>query len=398
MARQWWQPPQLRTDEDRHIERRASWLELFFDLIFVAVIAVLAHDLSVNPSWEGLGTFVLLFVPVWWVWVGATIYSDRLESDDASHRLLHFAIMIPVVGLAFFAHGAIGDTAAGFALSYAAARSVIVFAWLRGGWHNPELRPLTSRYSIGYSVSIALWVVSVFMDEPVRYVLWGAGLAIDLATPVLTVSIQQRMASLSMSRLPERLGLFTIIVLGESVIGVASGIAGLEGLSPAAGFSGVLGLAIAFSIWWIYFDDVGDHHQRVGPHRSLWGIAWVYLHLPLLIGLTAIGAATLQVVADPADVPADGIRWLLAGAVAAVSIAIGAVVLTQDGSDGAEHHPAMWIARVATAAGALLTGLLGDSLSSLALMAILLALVVGQLLVGAYLRAGGLASEVVSGD
>ena len=89
---------------------------------------------------------------------------------------------------------------------------------------------------------------------------------------------------------------------------------------------------------------------------------------------------------------------LLAGAVAAVSIAIGAVVLTQDGSDGAEHHPAMWIARVATAAGALLTGLLGDSLSSLALMAILLALVVGQLLVGAYLRAGGPASEVVSGD
>ena len=398
MARQWWQRPQLRTDEERHIERRASWLELFFDLVFVAVIAVIAHDLSVDPSWEGLRTFVLLFVPVWWIWVGATIYSDRLESDDASHRLLHFAIMIPVVGLAFFAHGAVGDTAAGFALSYAAARAIIVFAWLRGGRHNPELRPLTTRYAAGYSISIALWVASVFVDEPARYALWVAGLAVDLLTPVLTVSVQQRMASLSMSRLPERLGLFTIIVLGESVIGVASGIAGLEGLSPAAGLSGVLGLAIAFAIWWIYFDDVGDHHQRVGPHRSLWGIVWVYLHLPLMIGLTAIGAATLQVVAAPVDVPVDGIRWMLAGAVATVSIAIGAVVLTQDGSDGAEHHAAIWVARAATAGGALLVGLYGDALTAVVLMGLLLALVVGQLVVGVYLRAVEPAAEAASPD
>lgn len=375
MAASWWRPPRLRTDEDQHLERRTSWLELFFDLVFVAVIAVLAHDLSGDPSWGGVGTFVFLFLPVWWVWVGATIYSDRLESDDVSHRLLHFAIMVPVVSLAFFAHDALGDTSAGFALSYAAARAITIGAWLRGGWHNPQMRPLTNRYAVGYSLSVALWVISIFVPAPARFMLWGAGLTIDHLTPVLTVQIQQRMPSLSMSRLPERLGLFTIIVLGESVIGVANGIAGLDGLSAGAGATGALGLALACALWWVYFDQVGDHHQRVGRHRSLWGIAWVYLHFPLLLGLTAIGAGTLELIARPAEVPFEAVRWLLCGAAATVFLAIGAIVLTQESDEGAaERHALVWAARIGAAAIALAVGAAGTQLTSVALMAILFAL------------------------
>lgn len=387
MATSWWRPPRLRTDEDQHLERRTSWLELFFDLVFVAVIAVLAHDLSEDPSWEGVRTFVFLFLPVWWVWVGATIYSDRLEADDVSHRLLHFALMVPVVSLAFFAHDALGDTAAGFALSYAAARAIIIGAWLRGGWHNPEMRPLTNRYALGYSLSVALWVLSVFVPTPARFVLWGVGLAIDHGTPVFTVGLQQRMPSLSMSRLPERLGLFTIIVLGESVIGVANGIAGLDGLSAGAGATGALGLALACALWWVYFDQVGDHHQRVGRHRSLWGIAWVYLHFPLLLGLTAIGAGTLDLVAHPAEVPFDAVRWLLSGSAAVVFMAIGAIVLTQDNDEGAaEQHALVWAARIGAASIALGVGAAGSQLTSVALMAILLALASTQVALLVYLR------------
>ena len=122
------------------------------------------------------------------------------------------------------------------------------------------------------------------------------------------------------------------------------------------------------------------------------------MHLPLLIGLTAIGAATLQVVAAPVDVPAADVRWLLTGAVATVSIAIGAVVLMQEGTDGPEHHPVMWGARVVTVAGALLLGLLGDSLTSVALMAVLLALVVGQLVSGVLLTMESKTAEAASSD
>jgi low temperature requirement protein LtrA len=63
--RQWWQKPQLRTDEDQNIHRKVSWLELFFDLIFVVVVAELSHYLAKQVSLEGVGSFILLFLPVW---------------------------------------------------------------------------------------------------------------------------------------------------------------------------------------------------------------------------------------------------------------------------------------------------------------------------------------------
>ncbi len=72
MLNRWWQTPQLHSDEEANRERKTGWLELFFDLVFVAVIAELSHTLADDISWGGLGQFVFLFIPAWWVWIGAT--------------------------------------------------------------------------------------------------------------------------------------------------------------------------------------------------------------------------------------------------------------------------------------------------------------------------------------
>ena len=97
--RRLWQRPRLRTDEEQGLERKATWLELFYDLVFVVVIAELAHTLSKDINPVGIATFGFLFIPVWWVWIGVTFYDERFETGDISHRLFMFLQMIPVAAM-----------------------------------------------------------------------------------------------------------------------------------------------------------------------------------------------------------------------------------------------------------------------------------------------------------
>lgn len=135
-TRQWWERPRLwqeGTHGDEGAERRVSWLELFSDLVFVVVIAELAHYLEGHISWGGVFGYALLFVAAWWAWIGGTFYNERFETYDLSYRLFVFAQLIPIAGMAIFAHDGLGATSAGFALSYAAVRALITILWLRGG-------------------------------------------------------------------------------------------------------------------------------------------------------------------------------------------------------------------------------------------------------------------------
>src|ERR671937_879089 len=96
----WHDPPRLRTLEDAEEDRRATWLELFFDLVFVVAVAQLSLGLGNEVSLHDVLVFAGLFVPVWWAWVGYTFYADRFDTDDAPHRLLMIAGMFAVAGLA----------------------------------------------------------------------------------------------------------------------------------------------------------------------------------------------------------------------------------------------------------------------------------------------------------
>jgi low temperature requirement protein LtrA len=92
------EPPRLRTVEDVDEERHSTWLELFFDLVFVVAVAELGHNLSDDPTARGFGEFVALFVPVWWAWAGFTFYANRFDTDDLTYRLLCLLGMFAVAG------------------------------------------------------------------------------------------------------------------------------------------------------------------------------------------------------------------------------------------------------------------------------------------------------------
>jgi low temperature requirement protein LtrA len=379
--RQWWQVPRLHTEGESGHERRVSWLELFFDLVFVVVIAQLAHALADHPDWSGVQSFVLLSIPVFWIWVSATIYNDRFETEDISYRLITFAQMVPVAALALFVKDGLGKTSVGFALAYAASRLLITLLWLRAGWHNPLFRPVTNRYVLGFSLSVLLFVVSTVIPPPQRFALWAVALLIDFLTPVTTLHLQSRLPRFTLSKLTERYGLFTIIVLGEAVVSVVSGVADGDMLTPLIGLELIVGLALVFGIWWVYFDFVARRLPRRG---SWWTITWSYLHLPLLLGITATAAGILDVLKSGAGPTSDNIRWLV---VVSAAIVLIAIALLEFVLAPAEHEPThRWLSPALKVAGALGMVSLGlaSGLGGLALLAAILLCLLVQMVYGAY--------------
>jgi low temperature requirement protein LtrA len=155
-------------------------------------------------------------------------------------------------------------------------------------------RRLATRYLAGHGAAAALWLVSAVVPAPERFVIWVVALAIDLGTPWLAVAHSAKVPP-DASHLPERFGLFTLILLGESVIAVMHGMKSQEDWSVAPATSAFLGMAIAFAIWWWYFDGVAAaSEQHVRSHRDAVRFhIWSYAHLPLYLSI-AIAAAGLE--------------------------------------------------------------------------------------------------------
>lgn len=327
MTKSVWQPPRLRTAENEEEERRATWLELFYDLVFVVAIAQVSHNLTEDVSLSGFLGFVILFVPIWWSWVGATFYATRFDTDDLGHRLLTLLQMVGVAVLAVNVHYGLGKSSAGFALSYFAIRMLLVFEYLSAGYFVPSARPLTNWYSRGFALAALCWFVSVFVPIPWRFALWAVGLMIDFATP-LTVGRIAIQIPPSTSHIPERLGLFTIIVLGEAVASVVRGVSELE-WGVASAVEAVLGMTIAFSLWWIYFDSVdGSPLKALRAGYVHLGMIWLYAHLPLAIGIAATGVGVEHIVSSPPGVALPSAeRWLICGSVAVCLISLGVIHL-----------------------------------------------------------------------
>jgi low temperature requirement protein LtrA len=317
-------------------DRRPTWLELFYDLVYVATIVQLGNRLSDDVSIGGFISFVLIFAPVWWLWVGMTRYSNRFDSDDLIHRLLVFAQIFTVVILAISVYNATTTTGEAFALAYATGRVILVLMYIRAYCHVPEARPLTIRYIIGISIAAAIWFVSAFVPPPLRYLLWAAGLAVDTYVAISPASFRIQVALPPSPRhLPERFGLFTMIVIGESFLKVIGGLSGQTSDFPSivADIPGFLSriladipaLVIVISLWWVYFDDIAESAIRVAGR---WPHVWLYGHFPLHVGIVALSVGIYKLVQRvPGDLLPEHYRWLICGAGAICLIAVAVMEL-----------------------------------------------------------------------
>jgi low temperature requirement protein LtrA len=320
--RRLWQPPARYADRD--LDRRVSFLELFFDLVFVVVISQLAARLSQQVTWPQVGWFAFLFVAVWQSWINGTQYHDLHGTNDISARVFTFAQMLAIAVMAVHIGNVPGDGESGFALAYAANTLVLVVLWFRTGLHDPSHRPGSVPYSTGYLISAVLFAASAWVDGPARPWMWAVALVAEVIGLVLGLHLwtppetQDGEAIIATTpSLIERMGLFVIIVLGEVIVGAVNGMAEVEPLSGAAVVVGVLGVVVAIGVWWIYFDLV-SHRRPVQRFTQV----WLNLHLPLVIAIAAGGAGVLGTVEHANGPLPDTTRWLLVGSLAAAMLSV----------------------------------------------------------------------------
>jgi len=370
-ARRWWNPPRLRSNDPGNTPRRVTWLELFFDLVFVIVIGQLTHKLSGEISFTGFLHFVFLFVPAWWVWVAGSYYVEYWETDDVSMRMVMFALMLPVVGLALFVHDALEASVRGYALSYASARVVIAFLFARAGRYDARSRTIAWSYAAGFLTVAVLITCSLFVSHHTRITLWVIALLTEFLMPVvLTLGIRNQLPHRrETSKLPERFGLFTIIVLGETVVNVFQGLWGVHDITPGLFMTGALGMAMAFEWWGIYFDFVAQRRIKEG---IWWEWAWGYLHLGLVMSMVAVGACLSQVMKSGDSALPANVKWLLVGATAMSLVMVTAIEWTL--SPSGSHRPPRGWPKMLVAASIVVLGLTGQSIGAARLLGIIVAL------------------------
>ena len=309
-----------------------TFLELFFDLVFVAVIAQLAHRLAEHPDWSGVGWFVFLFYAVWSSWINGTYYHDLHTTNDLSIRLFTFAQMLAVALMAVHAGEVPGDGTIGFAIGYTANTFLLVVLWFRTGVHDPSHRPASVPYSIAYLISAILFGLSIGVEAPLTYWMWALALlsegigyyiALNRWTPPESQPGDAVIAA--SASLIERMGLFVIIVLGEVVVGSVNGMAELIPLDPDEMVIGLSGMLVAIGLWWLYFDLV-SHRRPVSRFTQ----AWLFLHFPLVVAIAAGGAGVLTTIEHISSPLPDSVRWLLVGSLSLAVLAIVALTLVLD--------------------------------------------------------------------
>lgn len=278
--------PRLRTLEAASGERHASWLELFFDLVFVLAVAQTAKILASDSDFDGTLRFAALFVPVWWSWIGFTFYADRFETEETVYRVLMFAGMFAVACLSLTLGNAFsGAGDAPFVFCYVAVRFIIIALYARSAYYIPVARRLCLHYVAGFGFAAAVWLASLLLPPPLRYAVWALAVAVELIAPLVNAR-NINIIPFDRSHIPERFGLFTIIVLGEAVVATANGVGQTVWTIPTLATAG-LGFAMAASIWWINFDFVED--TAIKSNALAPRFVYLYGHFFIVASIVALG-------------------------------------------------------------------------------------------------------------
>ena len=277
--------PALRTaDGHDRDERRASWLELFFDLAFAGAVGQLAGAFQDHPGLAALGRFVLLFTPIWWLWVQLTFYANRHETKDAAHRISILTAILLCVGLAASAPRALAGHPAGFIIAFACLRGLQLLLYARARRHLPATRPLYGCYLVCFGAGGALWLASLQFGGSIRYAFWGAALLTDAAGALAMLTPRRRLP-LNSAHLADRFQLFVLIVLGESMARLISA-AALRSWSLPHAVVLTAALITLAALWWAWL-TTADRRALDSPAAIA---RFTALNLPVVAGIAAASA------------------------------------------------------------------------------------------------------------
>ncbi len=284
----WWGPPKKFSNQIAG--RKISWLELFYDLVYVIAISKITNLLAAHPDITGLIDYIYLFSIIFWGWINGSMHHDIHGSPGIRTRFMTLWQMVIVSALVVSLSGPQETLLYRVSIAIMVMQLYITYLWWSVGIYDKNHRKLNRPYTICYLVSFLLLFLSLFVEVPYKRFLFYFSLLINYLPPLLSITVLKRNSqefSLS-SSMTERLGLFTIILFGEAVLGVINGINALKEVSFQIWVNFGLGIIIIFALWWIFFSLIADRESQKG---ILKGHLTQLAYLPALMSLGMIGAS-----------------------------------------------------------------------------------------------------------
>ena len=330
-------------------DQRVTFVELFFDLVFVFCVTQVVSLLHAGITWRAIGEVALVFWMVWWGW---TQFTWALNAADTTHPRVEVATLA-ATGVAFFLAVGIPSAFHGYPLwfagTYVAVRvlGLLVYDWV--AWADPSQRAAVRRFSLVSVGGLVAVLVGGIVGGTAQYFWWSLAIALDLGAAAVGASAEGW--NLHPEHFSERHGLFVIIALGESVIVAAIGLTGNEW--PLVKITAaVLSVAIAGAMWWLYFArskvelDEALESVEAAERAKLARDAYSVLHYPMVLGIIAFAATVEQALSHANDALSVAGRAMLASS---VLLYVGGMALALGRAGRPVSIPRRWLPLVTAA-------------------------------------------------
>jgi len=266
-------------------ERHATWLEIFFDLIFAVIVIQLSDKMLNQLTIVGILQCAALFIPAMWAWASYTVFAARFDNNDSLDWLITFVIMFAGVIMAIQIPSTLENKGTWFSVGFLISQIALLLLYAKTLYDKSTPKKISLFYLIGFGSGGLFWIISLFFEPPIKFYFWIIGMGIYLITPWLGRKRILSKAPLHTTYIPERFGSFTIIILGQIIASVVFGLE-LAYWSLTAFFIGVMAFILAVLIWGLYyrFVQLANYKCSLGS-----GQPYIYLHIPLIIGMILIG-------------------------------------------------------------------------------------------------------------
>jgi low temperature requirement protein LtrA len=293
----WWQPP--RQFADRQNDRKISWLELFYDLVYVACIGQITSHIAAHPDGKDIGYAILFFAFIYWSWINGTQYYELHGNDTVRTRWFVFLQMLAVGAVAISAPAAFLGNVSSFTISFLVIQGITIYLLASVSYYDRSHIKLSGPFLLCYGAAFTVLFISLFCPPPAILPLYLLAIVINMSVLVLgsrhfNKVLASRSQQFSASpTLVERFGQFTIIVLTESILGTVSGFSLINARSLIVWCIYCLSISIAFLLWSIYFDMTNEQELKPGYRYYQF---FVFVHLVLLGALGVFGACLKDLV------------------------------------------------------------------------------------------------------
>ena len=317
-------------------EQRVTPLELFFDLVFVFAITQVTGFLAVHSTWDGLLRGLFILGALWWTWAAYAWLTNTLNPEEGAVRIAMFGSMAAMLIVSLAVPRAFDVDGVLFGVAYFVVRALHLVLYAIAGRGDPELLHAVMRILPSALLGAGLLIVAGFLDGPAELAVWAVALAIDYLWLLVTGMEGWRV---SPEHFVERHGLILIVALGESVVAIGIGAAGLP-LDAGTIAAVLLGITVICALWWSYFDWAIYMAQArladaTGAERAVLARdLFSYLHLPMVAGIVLFALGLEETLAHFAEALHTIPAVSLAGGLALYFAAHVALRLRQGGGWG----------------------------------------------------------------